>query len=74
MKRIVFSCLCILCLSTSAINAGIPHVINLNVAIIYNPLGGPDIETGSTPICQSCFTATLTDNVLNVSNSELLVI
>ena len=77
MKRIVFSCLCILCLGTLAINAGVPQVINLSEAIIYGPQGGPQEGTGGLPPCDYCFTATITDNVLNVynrSDEEALVV
>ncbi len=35
-----------------------------------HPLGGPDIEKGSLPPCQMCFTATITDDILNVWNES----
>ena len=68
MKNFLFSCLCILCLGTLTVNAGVPQVINLNEVVVYGPQGGPQEGTGGLPPCDYCFTASITDDILNVVN------
>lgn len=36
--------------------------------VISGPLGGPNVESGSRPSCQMCFSATITGDILNVVN------
>ncbi|MBR1563883.1 MAG: hypothetical protein IJ650_00900 [Paludibacteraceae bacterium] len=67
IKKQILLCLCLIGLST-VVNAGVPQVINLSEAVVYNPQGGPDIEVGTNPTCDNCFTATITDDILNVVN------
>ena len=67
IKKQILLCLCLIGLST-VVNAGVPQVINLSEAVVYNPQGGPDIEVGTNPTCDNCFTATITDDILNVMN------
>jgi|GEM_PF-1991815 len=67
IKKQILLCLCLIGLS-AVVNAGVPQVINLSEAVVYNPQGGPDIEVGTNPTCDNCFTATITDDILNVVN------
>ena len=77
MKKAIFVVLmCITC-AGATMRASTPQEIELTDVAVYNPLGGPGIETGKLPPCQLCFTAMVTDNVLNVfnrSDEEALVV
>ena len=68
MKKVfLLACLCIACAGMT-MRAGVPQVIELNEAVVYDPMGGPQQGTGGRPICDGCFSATITDDVLNVVN------
>lgn len=65
--KIILLCFCLtwLCIYT---NANVPQVIDLDEVVISGPLGGPNVESGSRPSCQMCFSATITGDILNVVN------
>ena len=77
MKKMLFLLLMAALSLAITVNAGTPQVINLSRVFIDNPQGGPQPGTGTSPECYRCFTATITDNVLNVfnhSDEEALVV
>ena len=70
MKKILsLLCLALLGVGTS-VNAGNPQAIDLSAVVISGPQGGPQQGSGGMPSCDYCFTATITDDILNVWNES----
>ena len=52
----------------TGIKAGNPQVIQLSESVVYQPMTNPVPGTGGGPVCDRCFTATITDDILNIVN------
>ena len=65
--KLFFTCMCLI-VTFTGVYAGIPQVIQLSEMVVYHPTTNPVPGTGGGPICDRCFTATITDDILNVVN------
>lgn len=68
MRKFLFFLSVCLIGANIVVKADNPQVIELTEVVVSNPKGGPQQGTGGNPGCYTCFTATISNNVLSVRN------